>query len=88
MFDLKPDEALNKRLNSICHRLGRPSAAEAKAKMLAGEISPLQLAKDNEETYFDQKTRDIIRKNQMAQLEESETGFYDSMKKAINKDAC
>lgn len=75
-------------MNSICHRLSRASAGEAKAKMLGGEITPLQLAKDSEETYFDQKTRDIIRKNQLAQLEESQTGFYDSMKKAINKDAC
>jgi Pyruvate/2-oxoacid:ferredoxin oxidoreductase delta subunit len=24
----------------------------------------------------------------MAQLEENQTGFYDAMKKAINKDAC
>jgi hypothetical protein len=37
--------------------------------MLEKKITPLQLAKDNEETYFDEKTREIIRRNQMAQLE-------------------
>lgn len=56
--------------------------------MLANEITPYQLALDNEETYFDEKTREVIRKNQLAQLEENQTGFYDAMKRAINKDAC
>jgi transcription elongation factor S-II len=56
--------------------------------MLAGAITPKELAHDDEELYFDEKTRENIKKNQLAQLEESRTGFYDEMKKNINKDAC
>lgn len=56
--------------------------------MLAAKISPLELAKDNEEIYFDEKTKETIKKNQLAQLEASQTGFYDKMKREINKDAC
>lgn len=56
--------------------------------MLRGEVSPRELALDDEEVYFDERAREIIRKNQLAQLEESRTGFYDEMKKNINKDAC
>lgn len=88
MYEDKPDEAFNKRINSICLRLARESSKEAKLKMLAAKISPLELAKDNEEIYFDEKTKETIKKNQLAQLEASQTGFYDKMKREINKDAC
>lgn len=56
--------------------------------MLRGEITPRQLAEDDDEIYFDEKTREAIKKNQLAQLEECRTGFYDEMKKNVNKDAC
>ena len=46
------------------------------------------MAKDSEEIYFDQKTRDNIAKIQREELERNSTGFYDEMKKKINKDAC
>lgn len=55
--------------------------------MLNGEISPFDLAKDDEELYFDQKTKDNIAKIQREELERNQTGFYDEMKKKINKDA-
>ena len=68
---------LNTRINSICLRLGRESTAEAKSKMLQGEIGSKELAKDDDEVYFDEKTKENIRKNQLLQLEENRTGFYD-----------
>jgi hypothetical protein len=37
---------------------------------------------------MDEKARETIKQIQKAQLEESQTGFYDEMKKNINKDAC
>lgn len=57
-------------------------------RMLAGEITPKELSNDDDELYFSQKTRDNIKKIQMEQLQRSRTGFYDEMKKQINKDAC
>ena len=59
---------MNKRVNSICLRLSRESALEAKAKMLEGGITPGELARDDEEVYFDERTRENIRKNQLLQL--------------------
>ena len=56
--------------------------------MLNGEITPKELSNDDEELYFDQKTKDNIRKIQMEELQKCRTGFYDDMKKQINKDAC
>ena len=56
--------------------------------MLRGEVTARELALDDEEVYFDERAREIIRKNQLAQLEASQTGFYDEMKENINKDAC
>lgn len=46
------------------------------------------VAKDDEEVYMDEKARENIKQIQKAQLQESQTGFYDEMKKNINKDAC
>ena len=37
---------------------------------------------------MDEKARENIKQIQKAQLQESQTGFYDEMKKNINKDAC
>lgn len=55
--------------------------------MIRGEISPKELANDDEELYFDQKTRDNIKRLQKEELERNSTGFYDEMKKKINKNA-
>ena len=45
--------------------------------MMAGEVSSKELADDDEEVYFDEKTKENIKKNQLLQLEENRTGFYD-----------
>ena len=79
---------MSKRVSSISVRLGRESAGEAKSKMLEGSITAAELARDDEELYFDEKTRGSIRKNQLLKLEENRTGFYDEMKKEINENAC
>lgn len=78
---------MNKKVISICTRLARESSKESKEKMLTGEITPKDLSNDNEETYFDQKTKDNIKRIQKEEIERMSTGFYDDMKKRINKDA-
>ena len=55
--------------------------------MLKDEISPAELAADNDDVYFDEKTKENIRRIQKEEIERMQTGFYDDMKKRINKDA-
>ena len=55
--------------------------------MLNDEITPAELATDDEELYFDEKTRENIKRIQREEIERMQTGFYDDMKKRINKDA-
>lgn len=81
------DEIMNKKVLSISNRLSRESSRESKERLLKGEITAFDLAKDDEELYFDQKTRDNIAKIQREEIERMQTGFYDDMKKRINKDA-
>jgi hypothetical protein len=56
--------------------------------MLRGAITPRELSEDDEELYFDQKHRDNIQRIQQEEIERMQTGFYDDMKRRINKDAC
>lgn len=55
---------------------------------MKGEITPKQLSSDDEELYFDEKTKDNIKKIQREEVERNSGGYYDEMKKRINKDAC
>lgn len=55
--------------------------------MLQGEIVPRQLTTEDEEIYMDNKTRENIQRIQREEIEKMQTGFYDEMKKRINKDA-
>ena len=53
-----------------------------------GLLSPKQLARNEEELYFDEKTKIKIKQIQVATVEEGLGGFYSDMKKKINIDAC
>ena len=46
------------------------------------------MARNDEELYFDEKTKIKIKSIQDAQVEEGLVGFYADMKKKINSDAC
>ena len=73
---------------SIANRLSRAGSSESKGKMLSGIITPKELSNDDEDLYMDQRARDHIHRLQMEELERAQTGFYEAMKKQINKDAC
>lgn len=75
-------------MNSISVRLAREGSLQSKERMLRGEIPPSEVARDDEELYLDEKAKEEIKKFQREQLEANSTGFYDQMKKNINKDAC
>lgn len=58
---MQSENLINKRINSICLHLARNGSVESKKRMLKGEITSQMVAKDEDEIYFDEKTRQHIR---------------------------
>lgn len=79
--------AFLKRVEKISENFKKREASLAKEDMLEGIISFKDVGNLVPEAFISEKTRIAEQKRLEAMARENETGFYDEMKKNINKNA-